>query len=273
GVIVTPRIDVTRAYIRRVGIGGARALSREDYFPKFPVYRMHWGWFPRPFPPLVTLLTRQAGLRAFETYRREHGTPDVLHAHNIFYGGYLAAQIGRKYGIPVVLTEHSTSYMEGLIIFPGQPGIIRRTLRAVDARLAVGTGLANALKKYTPDLPVEIIGNMIFTDFFTPDPSALAPDFTFSVIGTLEPRKRQNLLIDAFTHAFKGERVYLRVVGDGATRAKLEAQVTALGMSSQVTFLGQLSREGVRDELRRCHALVSCSLVESFGVTLIETMA
>src|SRR5690606_17748600 len=71
GVIVTPRIDVTRAYIRRVGIGGARALSREDYFPEFPVYRMHWGWFPRPFPPLVTLLTRQAGLRAFETYRRE----------------------------------------------------------------------------------------------------------------------------------------------------------------------------------------------------------
>src|SRR4051794_24465802 len=66
GVLVTPRLDVTRAYLKRVGFKNAALTSREDYFSEFPVYRMHWGWFPRPFPPLVTLLIKHAGFRAFE---------------------------------------------------------------------------------------------------------------------------------------------------------------------------------------------------------------
>ncbi|MEO8395521.1 MAG: glycosyltransferase [Chloroflexota bacterium] len=273
GVLVTPRLDVTRAYLKRVGLRNAAQTSREHYFSEFPVYRMHWGWFPRPFPPLVALLIRQAGFRAFELYCAEQGRPEVIHAHNIFYGGYLAAQIGQKYGIPVVLTEHSTSYMEGLIIFPGQPQIIRSTLRKLKVRLAVSEALAAAIRPYAPEQPIGVIGNIVDTDFFTPDAAALASDFTFSVIGTLEPRKRQALLLEAFAAQFKGQPVFLRVGGEGATRPKLEAQAAELGVTEQVVFLGRLSREQVRDELHRCHALVSCSLVESFGVTLVEALA
>src|SRR5690606_36341047 len=91
GVLVLPRIDVTRAYVKRVGLRRAVAVSREDYVTDFPVYRMHTGWFPRFAPPIVTQLVKRAGLAAFEAYRRQHGMPDVIHAHNIFYGGYLAA--------------------------------------------------------------------------------------------------------------------------------------------------------------------------------------
>ncbi len=273
GVLVTPRLDVTRAYLKRVGVKNAALTSREDYLSEFPVYRMHWGWFPRPVPPLVALLIRQAGFRAFEKYCAEQGRPEVIHAHNIFYGGYLAAQIGKKYGIPVVLTEHSTSYMEGLIIFPGQPLIIRSTLRKLSVRLAVSEALAKAMQPYAPEQPIGVIGNIVDTAFFKPDAAALADDFTFSVIGTLETRKRQALLIETFAARFKGQRVFLRVGGEGATRLKLEALVAELGIGEQVVFLGRLSREQVREELRRCHALVSCSLVESFGVTLVEAMA
>ena len=273
GVLVTPRLDVTRAYLKRIGFKNGALTSREDYFSEFPVYRMHWGWFPRPLPPLVALLIRQAGFRAFEQYCAEQGRPDVIHAHNIFYAGYLAVQIGQKYGIPVVLTEHSTSYMEGLIIFPGQPQIIRSTLRLLNVRLAVSEALAAAMRPYAPEQPIGAIGNIVDTDFFTPDPAALAADFTFSVIGTLETRKRHALLLEAFATQFKGQQVFLRIGGEGATRPKLEQQVSELGIDAQVQFLGRLSREQVRDELQCCHALVSCSLVESFGVTLAEAMA
>jgi len=273
GVLIAPRFEVTRPYLKRVGLRNAELTSREDDYPEFPVYRMHWGWFPRPFPPLVALLITQAGYHAFEKYCAENGRPDVIHAHNIFYGGFLAAQIKRKYGIPVVLTEHSTGYMEGQIIFPGQPQIIRSTLRTINVRMAVSEALAAAIRPYAPDVPIGVLGNILDTDYFSPDPAALAPDFTVSIVGTLEPRKRQGLLVDAFAAQFKGQRAFLRIGGAGATRPKLEQQVAALGIESQVRFLGRLSREQVRDEARRCHVLVSCSLIESFAVTLIEAMA
>ncbi len=274
GVLVTPRIDVTLAYIKRVGWRAAQAVSREDYFPDFPVYRMHWGWFPRPLPFMVTRLLRSSGLTAYEHYCHQHGTPDVIHAHNIFYGGYLAAQIKRKSGVPVVLTEHSTSYMEGLIIFPGQPQIIRDTLRTMDARLAVSQALADAMKQYDPDTDIAVIGNVVDTDYFTPDPAARAPQFTFSAIGTLEKRKRHSLLLRAFSQQFKGDpKVVLRIGGSGPLAEQLRQEAVELGIDGQVTFLGHLSREQVRAEMRLCHVHLSTSVIESFGVTLTEAMA
>lgn len=272
GVLVTPRLDVTRAYLRRTGWKNAEAVSLEEYVTEFPVYRMHWGWFPRPLPPAVTLLIRQAGFRAFEHYCSEQGRPDVIHAHNIFYGGYLAAQLKRKYGVPVVLTEHSTSYMEGLIIFPGQPRIIRETLRGINHRIAVSESLVTAMKPYAPEQEISVVGNIVDTEYFTLGEEP-ADTFTFSTIGTLETRKRQGLLLEAFARHFKEQPILLRIGGEGATRPKLEQRAHELGIEAQVAFLGRLNREQVREELWRCHALVSCSLIESFGVTLIEAMA
>lgn len=274
GVVVLPRLDVTRAYLKRVGLRGAQAVSREDYLPDFPVYRMHWGWFPRPLPPVVAALVTQAGMAAFEAYRRQHGLPDVIHAHNVFYGGYLAAQIRRKYGVPVVLTEHSSSYLEGLIIFPGQPRIIRDTLHGVDVRLAVSQSLADGMNRYVPDVEIGVTGNVVDTNFFTPDPAApLPPDFTFSAIGEFAPVKRYPVLLEGFAREFQGENVYLRMGGDGKLRPELERLVAELGIQAQVKFLGWLNREQVREELRRCYAHVSSSLIETFGLTLAEAMA
>lgn len=274
GVLVVPRIDVTRNYLKRVGLRHACAVSREDYLPDFPVYRMHWGWFPRPLPFMVTRFLEITGLRAYEQYVRLHGVPDIIHAHNVFYGGVLAAHIKRKYGVPVVLTEHSSSYMEGLIIFPGQPGIIRRTLRTMDAAIAVSQALADAVNRFDPTATLIPIGNMVDTNFFTPGTAPLPATFTFSAIGRLAGHKRYSLLLEAFSQQFKGDlHVVLRIGGDGPLEARLRAEADALGIAAQVNFLGRLNREQVRAEMRACHVHVSCSAVESFGVTLIEAMA
>src|SRR5437016_3353942 len=81
GVLVTPRVNVTLAHLRRGGRLEAATLEN-DVFPDFPVYRMHWGWFPRPFPFIITPLLGAAGASAFERYVHEQGKPDVIHGHN-----------------------------------------------------------------------------------------------------------------------------------------------------------------------------------------------
>jgi glycosyltransferase involved in cell wall biosynthesis len=276
GAIAMPRISVTLEHVQRGGLGALPDMfgtSREKEYTDFPVYRMHWGWFPRPLPPIVAPLVAGAGLRAYDAYVRVHGRPDVIHAHNIFYGGHVAAAIRAKRGVPVVLTEHSTSYMEGLVIFPGQTGIIQRTLAGTDAALAVGSALARAIRQFAPESRPDVIGNIVNTERFALRDTPPVPPFTVCAIGTLEKRKDYQTLLSAFAKVFRGDDARLLIAGDGAERAELEKIAADLSLSAQVTFLGRLDRGGVRSLLAQSHALVSSSLVESFGVTLIEAMA
>ncbi|MDZ4768885.1 MAG: hypothetical protein SGJ24_07125, partial [Chloroflexota bacterium] len=110
GVIVLPRFSATREHLRRAGIASLRPVTHETYFAyadDIPVYRMHWGWFFRPLPPIASALARSAGMGAYRDYVKAHGVPDALYAHDIFYGGVLAAALTRRYGVRSALLEHS----------------------------------------------------------------------------------------------------------------------------------------------------------------------
>jgi glycosyltransferase involved in cell wall biosynthesis len=277
GVLVTPRLSVTRAYIKRKGIGALRSTILEsDYFTDFPVYRMHFGWFPRPFPFVVAPLVAQAGFKAFEQYVKAHGRPDVIHAHNIFYGGSLGARLSEKYQIPMVLTEYSSSFLEGLVIFPGQPRIIQYTLRASKANLVCGSSLIAPLHKYAPEQQIEMIGCVVDTDFFTPSHETIPDDpFKFVVIAQLkERRKGFDILLKAFHQAFQtNERVQLYIRGHGPLRGELDRLIAELGLENQISFLTRMTKEELRDLIRQSHCLVSSSLVETFGVSVAEAIS
>ncbi len=277
GVLVTPRINVTQAYIKRYGLSKLAATTQdEDVFIDFPVYRMHWGWFPRPFPFIIAPLLASAGVSAFERYVRDHGMPDVIHGHNIFYGGYLATVLSKKYNIPAVVTEYSSGYHEGHMIFPGQPGIIRKTLRASKANMVCGSSLIKPLKAYAPEQEFETLGCIVDTNFFSPTDEPLpATPFKFVVIAQLkERRKRFDILLKSFASVFKGRAdVVLQIRGHGPLRPELDQLIAELGIGTQVEFLPMMSKEELRDLLRQSHSLVSSSTIETFGVSVAESIA
>ncbi len=256
----------TRAHWRQ----SSMQISLEQHH-ETPVYRLPWwGWQASILP----WQRGRLGLEAFDEYCSREGTPDVLHGHSILYGGYLAAYIGKKRGIPAVLTEHSTNFINGYIL-PPQDHFVRYTLRNTHKNLAVGAALARALQAYAPEQQVDITANTIDTDFFRPGAQPLSqPPFTFSIIGSLIRRKGHKTLLEAFADAFAGdEDVILNIAGDGQTRAELQQQVQQLGLQNRVHFLGRLSREQVRDLIQASHCIVSASRVETFGVTIIEALA
>ena len=269
GVLIAPRLYETLDYMRQNHrLPPALTRHPEDS----STYRLHSIWIPRIFPLINAFIHKHAIKSAFQYYCHSQGTPDIIHAHNIFYGGYMAVQIAEQYNIPVVLTEHSTNHLRGRIFLPGQHLVARRTLQQVERPLAVGQKLADVLnQKYHPKTAVETIANVVDTDYFVPTSNKGV--FTFVAVGQLTKRKRFDLLISAFAQLFHGQSVKLIIGGHGSEDRRLRDLIASLNMQSQVELAGQLSRSQVRELLQQASVVVSSSTIETFGVTLIEAMS
>ncbi|MDJ0840800.1 MAG: glycosyltransferase [Acidobacteriota bacterium] len=237
-----------------------------------PTYRCR-GSFPFHWARVTSFLTRVWGERVFQKYCREEGRPDVIHAHFGFFGGALGAYLKKKYGIPVVLTEHHSQLVAGSLT-KRQKALLQETFAGVDRVVAVAPPLANAMKALASGRPVEVIGNFVDPEIFFPNPGLLpeAP-FVFTLISNLYPVKAVDMLLEAFSLAFADSEPRLCIVGDGPEREKLERLAGEKTCSDQISFLGCLPHEQIGECVRASHVIVCASRLETFGLPLIEGMA
>jgi len=225
----------------------------------------------------------RSGLALFARYVAEHGTPDLMHAHGAVMGGVCAAAIRTRWGVPFVLTGHSSAYARGALD-PREIELARAASAAASARIVVSPALGRSVDAALGEAagPWLWVPNMVDTRFFAlplaerPAPRPHAPEraFTFLCIGGLHPAKGHADLIDAFAAALRDDSgTRLRLGGEGPQRAALESRIAALGMEQHVELLGALAREQVAQELLAADAFVLPSRIETFGVVLAEALA
>jgi glycosyltransferase involved in cell wall biosynthesis len=236
------------------------------------------AWIPR--------LAGPAG-RAYEaaverSYRRsiqEVGRPDVIHAHIAFPGGLAAAKVGERHGIPVVLTEHAS--FSWLLESPPAKEATRWTLRHVSRVIAISSSLRDEILRFSPGCRVDVVGNVIDTEFFAPDDGARAEPLVslerplrMLTIGLNAPDKGVDILLDAMRLLADGDvNVELVIAGDGPSRADLEDRCRRLGIEDRCRFVGLLSRTDILKWLHWCDLYVSASRHETFGVAIAEALA
>ena len=104
------------------------------------------------------------------------------------------------------------------------------------------------------------------TDFFKPDASVPVDKLGCLIVSALVPYKRVEIAIDACRLA----GVPLAIVGGGPDRPRLER--LAAQSSADVTFLGRLDDDQVRDQYNRA-ALVLMPGEEDFGIVPVEAQA
>jgi glycosyltransferase involved in cell wall biosynthesis len=212
---------------------------------------------------------------AFKEYIKSNGFPDVIHAHNALNAGVFAKHVKRKYGIPYVLTEHSTELADWKM-----PENIFTEIRNSYIEASTKISVSLPFKKQLDNQFFHGEDNFLFMPNVLNN--AFEKDIIFSKsdkirlthIANLIDIKDQTTLIKAFgILASKVDNLELIIIGDGVDKEKLIRLTNELGLSDKICFKGFLNRKSIIDILSTSNLFVLSSKYETFGVVVIEALA
>jgi N-acetyl-alpha-D-glucosaminyl L-malate synthase BshA len=206
---------------------------------------------------------------------------DVLHAHYAMPHAacaYLAKRMLRDRKVKTVTTLHGTD-----ITLVGQAPsfypVTQFSIEESDAVTSVSAWLRDETQRiFHTERPIHVIPNFVDVETFHPGRSRakrcqLAADEEKIILHISNFRPVKNL--SAVVRVLQGVRrrvpARLVLVGDGPERIPTERLVRDLGLSEHVSFLG--SQEFVEDLLPLADCYLLPSLHESFGLTVLESMA
>jgi glycosyltransferase involved in cell wall biosynthesis len=215
----------------------------------------------------------KVGIYIFKKYLFQNGKPDIMHVHT-FVAGITAIAIEDAFGIPFVVTEHSSSVKSGFLT-RYQNYLANVVYNRSKINISVSDDFSRWLSnRYS--LPFITIPNVVDTVFFTTNSNKnlYSSDIKILNIASLDKNKQHSLLLHAFKNVISHfSNMTLAIGGDGPERPALKRLVKKLDIDRHVLFLGKLTRDEVKDEMQNCDIFLLTSKIETFGVVLIEAMA
>ncbi len=238
-----------------------------------PSYR---AWYRRSPIRGVSWFRYWAGaIRAAMALSRKHGPFDLIHAH-VFSSAAIALLLGRWYGIPVVLSEHATSFARG-VLSPARIRQARRVFRRAKAVLPVSHALQRAMEQCGIRAAFRVVPNTVNAELFHFEPRCPAPDGVVRLLTVTSflPYKGLEVLLRALRQVpWRGRPWRLDMVGGvpGPDMDRHQKIVDDLGLTAQVTFHGTKDKGEVARMMRGADLFVLPSLVETFSVATAESL-
>lgn len=207
----------------------------------------------------------------FKHYIDKRGVPDLLHAHS-FVGGYIAKYLSRKYEIPYIITEHFSGFIHDNLPKHWRTDITS-IYKEANLIIAVSKILADKLVHYT-NTDIRIVPNIVDTKIFFPTKQML-PDSPLRLItvGHLIQRKNHSFILFAFHLLLNDTDAQLIIIGNGPLLKRLKQEAIQMGISENVTFMGQSTPEEIAETMRQSHLFLFASKAETFGIVLAEALA
>lgn len=198
---------------------------------------------------------------------------DLIHAHGAVFHGVPAARLGRRLGVPVVLTVHAN--LAKLLKKRTTRFLTGRTLERVDCVCAVSEDHRRQIEESgIRPKRVEVTYNPVDTQLFRPVERGL-PFRRIVFAGRLEEYKGALRVVRAFAEAANRLPGWtLTIAGDGpelptieaflATRPILDGRVDLLGLQTKAELAGLYASSDF---------FVYPSRRETFGIVIAEAMS
>lgn len=180
---------------------------------------------------------------------------DVIHAHNTFPNGYTAAQLKKRFRVPLVITPHGEDIHKipelgfGVRMLPAIRRKIEVAIKNADILTSISDGIEASMKDAgCPSAKIRRIPNGIDCVRFQ---SKNLPDIRSRMgierealiilsVGNYHPRKGHEVTLEAMPHILKKiPNAHLIVVGRGTER--LQPLVAKLDIANHVSLTGAIA--------------------------------
>ena len=216
-----------------------------------------------PYPLLSPWVVRTAHACGVPVVQTVHNYRQVCANGVFFRDGHICTDcVGRAFPTPAIVHSCYRGSKAQSAVMATTLAAHRATWRSVDRYIALTDAIASHLRDFgIPDDRIVVKPNSV------PDPGPPDPvGDGFLLLGRLAPEKGVGLLLEAWQRHPVGSLPPLRIVGDGPSRPQVEAAAAA---RSDIVFLGQLDRTGVRAALRDSSVLLTPSLWQDVLPTVI----
>lgn len=208
--------------------------------------------------------------KAFKRYLKTNPMPDILHAEVTIPAGYATCLIGKKYNIPVVVTEHASSFEK---FFEGKYAKYSKFVLENAYFTTVSNYMLNKLPMNTTKKAV--IPNLVDTDSFKLTRKKIE-GLRIAYVCAFRKGKRVEDLLSALkiiVDEKKVNDVKLTIVGDGYLNEQYLDKCHELGIDNYVDFVGRKSKSEIAKILNQNNIFAIPSLMETFCIPGIEALA
>ncbi len=206
---------------------------------------------------------------------------DLVHAHFTYPDGVVAAVLGRRFGVPVLITEQAPwgSWLDR------SPLVRRQAVWAAKRaafQIAISASVKSSIERFTGPLPhVRVIPDAVDGSVFTlPQNGTRTVSNRVLFVGAIRHVKGFDVLLHAIRILFdRGVPLELLVIGEGHFRSyrqyqnEMERMSVELGLADRVSFAGRKSLPELVKAMQESALLVLPSRQESLGMVLVEALA
>ncbi len=204
--------------------------------------------------------------------------PEVIYAHVLIDGGIVASRLARRWGVPFVVSEHASRYLE-----PGVPLryaldfiLARRAARRASWVLPVSAALQAGMEQKGIRANYRVLPNPVDDRFFVPAPRKASPRGRQMLhLSDASWQKNIGLLLEAFELAYRVDpSLELVLAGDGDPTFLRSAISAQIGPAAQraLQLRGPLDRSEVISAMQSASLFVLSSTIETQGIVVLEAL-
>jgi len=204
-----------------------------------------------------------------------NGKPDLIHAHVSMPAGYGAAFIGKKYDIPVIVTEHYSGFFSD-IKYPWRIGKFYKKMRTmIDGFYVVSPGYAKRIKNKSKIEVDGVLTNPVNTQLFKMDNSHEKGDVLHLVsTGTIGKIKGTDLFLKALKLLPDTLNWKLTLIGKQPSKNLTYWQVLIKSIpEKKIKLISFLTQEELKTVYSNSDIYIVSSRIETANVSMLEAMA